>query len=39
MAFREVQLNPYRIIYTVDESKETVYVTRIWHAARGTPTI
>ena len=36
---REVLLNPYRIIYSLDDSREAIYVARIWHAARGTPFI
>ena len=36
---REVLLNPYRLIYTVDESMQVLHLVRIWHAARGTPVI
>lgn len=36
---REALLKPYRIIYTVDESREAIYIVRIWHAARGTPVL
>jgi len=34
---REKLLSPYRIVYTVDESRNVLHVTRIWHAARGDP--
>ena len=32
---REALLRPYRIIYTVDELREAIYVVRIWHGSRG----
>jgi len=36
---RELILSPYRIIYQVDQEHNAIYVTRIWHAARGVPEI
>jgi toxin ParE1/3/4 len=36
---REVILNPYRIIYQLDQDHDRIHVTRIWHAARGIPKI
>ena len=32
---REVILNPYRIVYRIDESANVVGVARYWHGARG----
>ncbi len=36
---REAILQPYRIIYLVEDRRETLHVLRIWHAARGIPEI
>jgi len=36
---REKILNPYRIVYTVNETESVIHVVRIWHAARGEPKI
>jgi toxin ParE1/3/4 len=36
---REVILSPYRLIYEVDETKCCIFILRIWHGARGTPSI
>ena len=36
---REAILKPYRIIYLIEDHRETVHVLRIWHAARGMPEI
>jgi addiction module RelE/StbE family toxin len=36
-ALRELILSPYRIIYRLDHDQKAIYVTRIWHAARGIP--
>jgi toxin ParE1/3/4 len=34
---REIIFTPYRIVYRIDEQKKVVFVSRFWHAARGTP--
>lgn len=34
---RESIYSPYRIIYHIEETAQTLYVTRIWHSARGMP--
>lgn len=36
---REALLNPYRIIFAVDEARRVLHVLRLWHAARGMPEI
>lgn len=36
---REIVHRPYRIIYEVFRSQNTVYVLRFWHGARGEPEI
>ncbi len=36
---REIILRPYRIIYQIDEMKNSIHVLRIWNAFRGTPDI
>jgi plasmid stabilization system protein ParE len=36
---RELILSPYRIVYRVDPEQKVVWVSRFWHAARGTPQI
>jgi toxin ParE1/3/4 len=36
---REIIFRPYRIVYRVDQQKRLVFVSRFWHAARGTPQI
>ena len=36
---REALLNPYRIVFAVDEKQGVLHVLRIWHAARGMPEI
>lgn len=38
-SIREAILRPYRIIYLVEERRESVHILRIWHAARGIPEI
>ena len=38
-ALREIILPPYRLIYEVDEKNLRIYVLRIWHGARGNPSI
>ena len=34
---REILYRPYRIVYRIDWEKKVVWVSRFWHAARGTP--
>ena len=34
---REIIYSPYRIVYRVDPERKVVFVSRFWHAARGTP--
>jgi len=36
---RETILNPYRIIYSIDNSLKTIHVLRIWNSYRGIPVI
>lgn len=36
---REIVHRPYRIIYEVFRSQNTVYVLRFWHGARGEPEV
>ena len=36
---REFIFHSYRIIYRTKEENKTIEITRIWHAARGTPKI
>lgn len=36
---REVIFKSYRIIYTVNKTNQTVEIARVWHAARGIPTL
>jgi addiction module RelE/StbE family toxin len=36
---REILHRPYRIVYRVREEQKTIEILRVWHAARGTPTI
>ncbi len=36
-ATREILYRSYRIVYRVDQEKKVVWVSRFWHAARGTP--
>ncbi len=38
-SIREAILQPYRIIYLIDDPRETLHILRIWHAARGIPEI
>ena len=38
-AVREVIQGAYRIIYEIYSDRETVYVLRFWHGARGEPEI
>ena len=35
----EAILNPYRIVFAVDERRNVLHVLRIWHASRGIPEI
>jgi plasmid stabilization system protein ParE len=34
---RELICPPYRIVYRFDSATSRVFVSRFWHAARGTP--
>ena len=34
---REAVLNPYRVVYAVNEAAATITILRVWHAARGVP--
>lgn len=36
---REIIHRPYRIVYRVDHERRLVEISRVWHAARGTPEI
>ena len=36
---REIIFRPYRIVYRVDHERRHVEISRVWHAARGTPEI
>ena len=38
-ALRELIYSPYRIIYEIIDEEKTLYVIRVWHAARGEPEI
>lgn len=34
---REILHGPYRIIYRFNQDQKSIWVSRFWHAARGTP--
>ena len=36
---RELIYRPYRIVYRVNTQQRAVWVSRFWHAARGTPEV
>ena len=36
---REIICRPYRIVYRVSTDQKAVWVSRFWHAARGTPEV
>jgi toxin ParE1/3/4 len=36
---REIIVEPYRVIYEVNPSGQTLAIVRVWHAARGMPGI
>lgn len=36
---REIIYRPYRIVYRVSANQKAVWVSRFWHAARGTPQV
>ena len=36
---REIVYRPYRIIYRLDIERQIVEIARVWHAARGAPSI
>ena len=36
---REIIYSPYRIVYRISGDQKAVWVSRFWHAARGTPQV
>ena len=36
--WRQLLYHPYRIIYFVEPSLQTVFISRIWHSSRAEPT-
>ena len=36
---REIIFRPYRIVYRVDHKRKLIEISRVWHAARGTPEV
>ena len=38
-SMREAILKPYRIIYSIEKSFETIHILRIWNSYRGMPSI
>lgn len=36
---RELLFRPYRIVYRVDHVRKMIEISRVWHAARGTPDV
>jgi toxin ParE1/3/4 len=36
---REIIYRPYRIVYRVNLEQKAVWVSRFWHASRGTPEV
>jgi plasmid stabilization system protein ParE len=36
---REIIFRPYRIVYRVDHERKLCQITRVWHSARGIPTL
>jgi len=36
---REIVYRPYRIIYRLDIERQIVEIARVWHAARGAPSV
>jgi toxin ParE1/3/4 len=36
---REIVFKPYRIVYRVNHAQRMVEIARVWHAARGAPSI
>ena len=38
-AIREIVFRPYRLIYRVRQEEEVVGIARVWHGARGTPSL
>ena len=39
LQIREIIFTPYRIVYRFNEERKLVEIARIWHAARGTPSL
>ncbi len=36
---REIVVRAYRIVYRVNHEHQSVEIARVWHAARGTPSL
>jgi len=36
---REIIYRPYRIVYRLDIERHLVEIARVWHAARGAPSV
>ena len=34
-SLREILIPPYRVIYEIDDARQTIAVLRIWHGARS----
>ena len=37
--WRQLVFRPYRIIYFVDDSSRSVFISRVWHSSRAEPTV
>ena len=36
---REIIFRPYRIVYRINHGRKQCEIARVWHSARGTPTV
>jgi toxin ParE1/3/4 len=36
---REIVFRPYRIVYRVNNEQTLIEIARVWHGARGTPSL
>jgi plasmid stabilization system protein ParE len=36
---REIIFQPYRIVYRINHDQRRCEIARVWHSARGTPTV
>jgi plasmid stabilization system protein ParE len=36
---RKIIYRPYRIVYRLDVERQLVEIARVWHAARGAPSV